>query len=93
MTTKRAYTSLRPLDRERLLKEAMTRARARAERPQRQAANVQRLADLRARLGPPSDEVDDRVQPAERMSIAERTRNAAMETWRRDHEAQLAKRD
>ena len=93
MTTKRAHTSLTPLNRERLLNEAIARARARTERPERQAANARRLADLRARLGERADGAASNVEPAERISIAERTRNAAMDVWRREHEAQLAKRD
>ena len=90
MTTKRAYTSLSPLNRERLLKEAMARARARPERPERQAANARRLADLRARLG---ERAEMAVEPADRSSIVKRTRNAAMDVWRREHEAQLEKRN
>jgi hypothetical protein len=93
MTTKRAYTSLTPLNRERLLKEAMARARARAERPQRQVANARRLAELRSRLGQPAERPDAYMEKADRMNISDRTRNAAMDVWRRDHEAQLAKRD
>jgi hypothetical protein len=93
MTTKRTYTSLTPLNRERLLKEAMARARARTDRPERHAANARRLTELRARLGPPAYPAAGYVDPAERMSFAERTRSAAMDVWRREHEAQLAKRD
>ena len=95
MSTKRKATgsSLTPRERARLLKEAEDRARAKAELPERQAANARRLAERRSAVPPEPDGTGTYVDPADRAKIAERTRNAVMDVWKAAHEAQLAKRD
>ena len=95
MKTKRNSTgsTLTPRDRERLLKEAEERARAREERPERQAANAIRLAQQHSGQVPASDPSGPRADLATRVRTAERTRNAAMDAWKLEHEAQLARGD
>ena len=95
MKTKRNSTgsTLTPRERERLLKEAEERARAREERPERQAANAVRLAQQHSGRIPGSAPSGPHVDLETRVRTAERTRNAAMDAWKLEHEAQLARDD
>ena len=85
-------STLTPRERERLLKEAKDRARAKAELPERQAANARRLDESRRGGAEATDRPAARLDPADRLKIAERTRNAVMDGWKAAHEAELAKR-
>ena len=95
MTGKRKTTrsSLSPRERARLLKEAADRARAQAERPARLEANAKRLAEQRSGNSGPAQDVVRYIDPADRIQIEQRTRNAVMDGWKAAHEAQLADRD
>ena len=91
----RIRSSLTPRDRQRLLKEAADRARARAERPERQAANASRLEALlrqRPAAVPEIGMIASRVDPAlARITNEQRTRAAVMDGWMTAHKAQLAR--
>lgn len=94
MSTKKPKSgTLSPRERERLLQEADARAKAIEERPARQAANAKRLAEQRSGLTSPGERPNSHVHPEDRARIAERTRSAAMEAWKTEHERQLAKED
>ena len=95
MTGKRKIkgSSLSPRDRERLLKEAAERAKAHAERPARLEANARRLAEQRSGAAENARDAPRYIDPADRIRIEQRTRNAVMDGWKADHEAQLADRD